>query len=315
MSTDTPTSRLLNAPPVAVADEGLAGRDLPSIVAVKPMGGGRFTGPVHDIGTPSVYGGLVLAQALMAARATLPAPGELHSLHAYFLSLGMQAPIDYAVERLRDGKNYSARRVTASQNGGVIFEASVSAQVPEPGMDAYPAQPAVVGPNGLQSETAYRAQTAEQWPLHQRALRLAPLGIEYRRETPLDMLNPVLPAQGPTRIWLKACQTLPRDMALHQALLAYASDHGLLVSAIGPYQLSLARGEVRLASLDHTLWFHRPFRMDEWLLYVVECRNIGGGRALCKGEFFQQGRLVASVAQEGLMRVAPAAQTRQPVAA
>ncbi|MBK7050646.1 MAG: acyl-CoA thioesterase II [Rhodoferax sp.] len=314
MPTDTSISSVLRAPLAAVADEGLAGRDLPTIVAVKPVGDGRFTGPCHDIGTPSVYGGLVLAQAVMAARATLPAQGELHSLHAYFLSLGVQAPIDYAVERLRDGKNYSARRVTASQSGGVIFEATVSAQVPEPGMDAHPPQPAVVGPSGLQSETAYRAQTAEQWPVHQRALRLAPLGIEYRRETPLDMLNPVR-AEGPTRIWLKACQNLPGDMALHQALLAYASDHGLLVTAIAPYPLSLARGEVRLASLDHTLWFHRPFRMDDWLLYVVECRNIGGGRALCKGEFFQQGRLVASVAQEGLMRVAPAAQARQPVAA
>ena len=143
-------------------------------------------------------------------------------------------------------------------------------------------------------------------------MRLAPLGIEYRRETPLDMLNPV-PSKGPTRIWFKACQTLPENLALHQALLAYASDHGLLVSAIAPYRLSLVRGEVRLASLDHTLWFHRPFRMDEWLLYVVDCTNIGGSRALCKGEFFQHGRLVASVAQEGLMRVSPGAQTGKPV--
>lgn len=314
MTLGTTIPRVLNDPPAAFADEGLAGRDLPSLVAVSPQGEGLFTGQCHDIGTPSVYGGLVLAQALMAASATWPAQRVVHSLHAYFLSLGVQAPIDYAVERLRDGKNYSARRVTASQSGGVIFEATVSAQVPEPGVDAHPPQPSAVGPTGLQSETAYRAQTAGQWPAHQRDLRLAPLGIEYRRETPLDMLNPV-PAKGPTRIWLKACQPLNGNVALHQALLAYASDHGLLVSALAPYRLSLARGEVRLASLDHTLWFHRPFRMDDWLLYVVDCTNIGGGRALCKGEFFQHGTLVASVAQEGLMRIAPGARTRDPVPA
>jgi acyl-CoA thioesterase-2 len=314
MAPGTTNSCVLNDPPAAFTDEGLAGRDLPSILAVKPQGEGLFTGQCHDIGTPSVYGGLVLAQALMAASATLPAQRVVHSLHAYFLSLGVHAPVDYAVERLRDGKNYSARRVTASQSGRVIFEATVSAQVPEPGMDTHPPQPSVAGPTRFQSETAYRAQTAEQWPVHQRALRLAPLGIEYRRETPLDMLNPV-PAEGQTRIWLKACQTLLGDLALHQVLLAYASDHGLLVSALAPYPLSLVRGEVRLASLDHAMWFHRPFRMDEWLLYVVDCSNIGGGRALCKGEFFQQGRLVASVAQEGLMRVAPAAQARNRVPA
>ncbi len=314
MAPVTSEPRVLPHSSVTFGDEGLAGRDLSSLIAVAPHGDGLYTGLCHDIGTPSVYGGLVLAQALMVADATLPAQRVVHSLHAHFLSLGVQAPIEYAVEPLRDGKNYSARRVTASQGDEVIFESTVSAQVPEPGMDAHPPQPSAVDPRALQSETDYRAQTSARWPAHQRSLRLAPLGIEYRRETPLDMLNPV-PTAGPARIWLKACHALPGNLALHQALLAYASDHGLLVSALSPYQLSLARGEVRLASLDHTLWFHRPFRMDEWLLYVVECRNIGGGRALCKGEFFQNGRLVASVAQEGLMRVAPEKQARSPVPA
>lgn len=304
MASGTTHSRVLNGPHLAFSDEGLAGRELLSVVAVEPAGDGLFVGQSHNTGTPSVYGGLVLGQALMAAAATLPAQRVVHSMHACFLSLGVHAPIDYAVERLRDGKNYSARRVTASQSGGVIFETTVSAQIPEPGMDVHPPQPCAVGPIGLQSETAYRAQTSELWPTHQRFLRLAPFGIEYRRETPLDMLNPI-PTSGPTRIWLKACQDLPQELALHQALLAYASDHGLLISAIAPYSLSLVRGEVRLASLDHALWFHRPFRMDEWILYVVECRTISGGRALCKGEFFQQGKLIASVMQEGLMRVAP----------
>lgn len=298
--------RLSHVLPAEPADEGLQGRALSSIVAVEPRSAEVFTGQYHDIGTPSVYGGLVLAQAVMAASATLPAQRVVHSLHAHFLSLGEQAPIDYAVERLRDGKSYSARRTTASQSGRVIFEATVSAQVPEPGMDAHTRQPPAPDPARLQNDTAYRTQTAGQWPAHQRHLRLAPLGIEHRRETPLDMLNPV-PVNGQVRIWLRACQPLTGDLALHQALLAYASDHGLLVSAIAPYELSLVRGEVRLASLDHALWFHRPFRMDDWLLYVVDCVSIGGGRALCKGAFFQQGTLVASVAQEGLMRVAPAA--------
>lgn len=295
---------ITHASPAEPADEGLKGRALSSIVAVEPRSAEVFTGQYHDIGTPSVYGGLVLAQAVMAASATLPTQRVVHSLHANFLSLGEQAPIDYAVERLRDGKSYSARRTTASQGGSVIFEATVSAQVPEPGMDAHTSQPSAPDPETLQSDTAYRARVADQWPAHQRHLRLAPLGIDYRRETPLDMFNPV-PANGQVRVWLRACQSLPGDLALHQALLAYASDHSLLVSAIAPYELSLVRGEVRLASLDHALWFHRPFRMDDWLLYVVDCVNIGGGRALCKGAFFQQGTLVASVAQEGLMRVAP----------
>lgn len=261
-----------------------------------------FLAESDDIGTPNIFGGQALGQAVSAAYQTLPAGKRIHSLHAYFLSAGRHQPIRYEVDRLRDGASYAARRVTARQGESVIFEAMVSAQEAETGLEYQVSMPVVPGPEGLQSEFEYRQSVRDQWPeiLHGRLL--APRGIEYRRVQVQDILHPK-PYAGTTHIWLRAMEPLPDTPMAHHAFLAYASDHGPLLSAIAPYDLSLVKGEVRLASLDHAIWFHRDFRLDDWLLYEIDCTNIGGGRALCKGQLYQDGRLVATVAQEGLMRV------------
>lgn len=272
------------------------------LLAMQEVDQDVFEAQSDSIGTPHIFGGQVLGQALSAAYRTLPAGKVVHSLHAYFLAPGAHRPIRYEVTRLRDGKRYGARRISAIQDDTLLFEAMVSAQDPEEGLDHQVEVPEVEGPEGLQSEFEYRQATRHLWPGMLQELALAPRGIEYRKLNPQDMLHP-RPYEGTSYAWLRALTPLPDTPAAHHAFLAYASDHGPLLAAIAPYNLSLVKGEVQLASLDHAMWFHRDFRLNDWLLYEVDCMSIAGGRALSKGRFYQDGRLVASVAQEGLMRV------------
>jgi acyl-CoA thioesterase-2 len=272
------------------------------LLEMEEVGLDAFMAPSDNIGTPNVFGGQVLGQALSAAYRTLPVGKVVHSMHAYFLAAGEHQPIRYQVQRLRDGKSYAARRVTAIQGETTLFEAMVSAQEPESGVDFQVQVPEVAGPCGLQSEFEYRQATKHLWPSLLSELALAPRGIEYRKLRTQDILNPTT-FDGTSYAWLRTLEPLPDTPAAHHAFLAYASDHGPLLAAIAPYDLSLVRGEVRLASLDHAIWFHRDFRLDDWILYEVDCTNISGGRAISKGRFYQDGKLVASVVQEGLMRV------------
>lgn len=277
--------------------------DLATLMDLAPLGADRFRARSEDIGTPAVFGGQVLGQALMAASRTVEADRPVHSMHAYFLLPGEHAPIDYAVDRVRDGRSFTTRHVVARQEDRIIFEMSASFQTAAEGIEHQRPMPAVPAPEGLLSELDQRMAIGDQMPAKWREKGLAPHGIEYRQVDPTDPLHPaVRPSEY--QLWLRAVAPLPDDPLLHRALLAYASDHGLLRSAMLPHGLSFFRGNVRAASLDHAMWFHRDFRIDDWLLYSMDSPSAGGARALCRGSVYtRDGRLVASTAQEGMLRV------------
>ncbi|RZL89254.1 MAG: acyl-CoA thioesterase II [Variovorax sp.] len=277
--------------------------DLVALMRLEPLGGDRFLAQSDDIGSPAVFGGQVLGQSLVAASRTVPAERPVHSMHAYFLLPGEHAPIQYTVDRVRDGRSFTTRHVVARQQERIIFEMSASFQTVDDGIDHQIAMPETVGPEGLTSELDERIALGDRLPERWRTKGLEPRGIEYRRVDPDDLLTPV-PRPAESAIWMRAVAPLPDDPIVHRALLAYASDHSLLGAAMRPHGLSFMSGQVRPASLDHAMWFHRDFRMDDWLLYVLDSPSAGGARGLCRGSVFtRDGRLVASTAQEGMLRV------------
>ena len=294
------------AAPAAPAPAALVER-LVSLMRLQPLGEDRFRAQSHNIGTPAVFGGQVLGQALMAASLTVGPERPVHSMHAYFLLPGEHAPIDYAVDRVRDGRSFTTRHVVARQQERVIFEMSASFQTVDDGVEHQSAMPARPGPEALRSDLERRFDFADRMPERLRVKALRPHGLEFRSVEDDDLLAPV--ARAPERsVWMRAVAPLPDDPVLHRALLAYASDHGLLSAALLPHGLSYAqpRLRLRLASLDHAMWFHRDFRLDDWLLYVMDSPSAGGGRGLSRGSVFtRDGRLVASMAQEGMVRVRP----------
>jgi len=277
--------------------------ELVALMQLEPLGDDKFLAQSEDIGTPAVFGGQVLGQSLAAASLTVGADRPVHSMHAYFLLPGEHAPIEYSVDRVRDGRSFTTRHVVARQQERIIFEMSASFQTVDDGVEHQFAMPAVEGPEGLISEIDQRIALGDRLPERWRIKGLEPHGIEYRRVEADDLLTPeVRPSES--AIWMRAIAPLPDDPVIHRALLAYASDHGLLRAAMLPHGLSFMSGEVRPASLDHAMWFHRDFRMDDWLLYVVDSPSAGGARGLCRGSLFaRDGRLVASTAQEGMLRV------------
>ncbi|MBT2333433.1 acyl-CoA thioesterase II [Variovorax paradoxus] len=277
--------------------------ELVALMQLEPLGGDRFLAQSEDIGTPAVFGGQVLGQSLAAASLTVGADRPVHSMHAYFLLPGEHAPIEYSVDRVRDGRSFTTRHVVARQQERIIFEMSASFQTVDDGVEHQFAMPAVVGPEGLVSEIDQRIALGDRLPERWRIKGLEPHGIEYRRVEADDLLTPaVRPSES--AIWMRAIAPLPDDPVVHRALLAYASDHGLLRAAMLPHGLSFISGQVRPASLDHAMWFHRDFRMDDWLLYVLDSPSASGARGLCRGSLFtRDGRLVASTAQEGMLRV------------
>ncbi|HEY2257407.1 MAG TPA: acyl-CoA thioesterase II [Variovorax sp.] len=277
--------------------------ELVDLMRLDPQGGDRFLAQSEDIGTPAVFGGQVLGQALMAASLTVDAARAAHSMHAYFLLPGEHAPIEYAVDRVRDGRSFTTRHVVARQGERIIFEMSASFQTRDDGIEHQIAMPVVSAPEGLDSELQQRIALGDRLPERWRAKGLSLHGLEYRRAEPDDMLTPA-PRASESAIWLRTIAPLPDDPLLHRALLAYASDHGLLRAAMLPHGLSFVSGQVRPASLDHAMWFHRDFRLDDWLLYCLDSPSAGGARGLCRGSLFaRDGRLVASTAQEGMLRV------------
>jgi len=277
--------------------------ELVALMQLEQLGGDRFLAQSEDIGTPAVFGGQVLGQSLAAASLTVGAERPVHSMHAYFLLPGEHAPIEYSVDRVRDGRSFTTRHVVARQQERIIFEMSASFQTVDDGVDHQLAMPAVEGPEGLISELDQRRALGDRLPERWRIKGLEPHGIEYRRVEADDLLTPaVRPSES--AIWMRAIAPLPDDPVVHRALLAYASDHGLLRAAMLPHGLSFMSGQVRPASLDHAMWFHRDFRMDDWLLYVLDSPSASGARGLCRGSLFtRDGRLVASTAQEGMLRI------------
>jgi len=277
--------------------------ELVALMQLQPLGGDRFRAQSEDIGTPAVFGGQVLGQSLAAASLTVGADRPVHSMHAYFLLPGEHAPIEYSVDRVRDGRSFTTRHVVGRQGERIIFEMSASFQTVDDGVEHQLAMPAVEGPEGLVSELDQRLALGDRLPERWRIKGLEPHGIEYRRVEADDLLTPIV-RPSESAIWMRAIAPLPDDPVVHRALLAYASDHGLLRAAMLPHGLSFMSGQVRPASLDHAMWFHRDFRMDDWLLYVLDSPSASGARGLCRGSLFtRDGRLVASTAQEGMLRI------------
>jgi len=262
-----------------------------------------FRGESRDLGGARVFGGQVLGQALTAASYTVR-DRRVHSLHAYFLVAGdVNAPIVYEVDVARDGKSFSNRRVVAIQHGQPIFNMTASFQVPEEGLEHSAPMPPVPGPEGLADVRELAPDVLHKVPEKMRRFLTHERPFEFRPVEPIHVVSP--PSAAPVRhIWLRTLAKLPDNDDLHRNVLAYVSDYQLVSTATMPHGIHFAEGNVQLASLDHAMWFHRPFRADEWLLYAMESPNASGGRGLALGRFFtRDGTLVASTAQEGVVRV------------
>jgi acyl-CoA thioesterase-2 len=268
-----------------------------------------FRGQSRDTGSPQVFGGQVLGQALKAASATIDDGRICHSLHAYFLRRGdFNKPIVYSVDRSRDGGSFSARRVLAIQDGEQIFLCSASFQEPEPGLEYQASMPKVPPPEDLQPFAKPPAAVLEKLPEKLRRWLEIERPFEFR---PVQQYNPLAPvACEPVRqIWMRAVDKLPDDDALHRCLIAYISDYWLLDTTTMPHGSSFLRGNLIMASIDHAIWFHRPGRVDDWLLYSLDSPSSSGARGFARGSLYSRsGVLLASTAQEGLIRlVNPAA--------
>lgn len=282
--------------------------DLLALLELEPLEHNIYRGRNRDLATGRVFGGQVFAQALVAARRTVPEGREAHSVHGYFLREGdLTAPIVYFVDRPRDGRSFTSRRVTAIQHGEAIFHLSASFHIAEPGIEHQTPMPDVPAPETLPSELDLVRARADRFPASVRQI--------LTQERPIDM-RPILPADPwapPTgvsaeaarrQVWFRLLQPIPDTPMLHQAVLAYASDYGFLPTALLPHGIAFRDPRLFIASLDHTVWFHRPFRADEWLLYVSDSPSAFGARGFVRGSVFRRdGTLVASMAQEGLIRL------------
>ena len=279
--------------------------ELLSLLQLERLEDNLFRGESRDIGTRYVFGGQVLGQALSAAQQTVEPDRSAHSLHAYFLRAGdIEKPIIYHVERTRDGGSFSMRRVTAIQHGQPIFNFAASFQVEEAGVEHQLPMPSVPKPEDVEPVEALPAEELARLPpkLQRWFGRSGP--FEFRHVYPRDELNP--PKRPPfQQVWFRLAEPMPdATPALHRALLAYSSDFHLIGTTMFPHGVSFLQRNVQVASLDHAMWWHRPARVDEWLLYVQESPNARGGRGLATGRIYsREGGLVASVAQEIMIRV------------
>ena len=255
-------------------------------------------------GWQRVYGGQVIGQALVAASRTVSPNRSAHSLHGYFLRAGdTTIPILYKVDRIRDGKSFTTRRVVAVQRGQAIFTMSISFQVDEGGLSHQFDMPKVPAPDSLPTEDELRREQAKSWPKEFQESFSGSSAIQVKPVDPVDLLNPE-PAQAMQRCWMRCGEALPDDPRIHQCVLAYLSDWSLLDTASRPHAVSFMQDNVQVASLDHAMWFHRPFRADEWLLYDQDSPSASGARGFNRGLIYNQaGELVASTTQEGLLRV------------
>ncbi|MGD0316930.1 MAG: acyl-CoA thioesterase II [Xanthobacteraceae bacterium] len=286
-------------------------QDVLAILDLEPLEVNLFRGRSPQSRWQRVFGGQVIGQALVAACRTVDdvAQRPPHSLHAYFLLGGdPKVPIVYEVDRIRDGRSFTTRRVTAIQHGHAIFSMEVSFHGAEEGLSHQFPMPDVPKPDALPSDTDVRDRVS---------LVPDPVRRYFERERPIE-LRPVEYGRylgeklegGRFHMWIRATERLPDEPAIHQCVLAYASDMTLLDAALIPHGRTVFHQDIMAASLDHALWFHRPFRADEWLLYAQDSPNLSGARGFSRGLIFAlDGTLVASVAQEGLLRqrrVAPA---------
>jgi acyl-CoA thioesterase-2 len=277
--------------------------DLIKVMTLERLEMNLFRGQSRDIGSPQVFGGQVLGQALVAATATTE-DRAVHSLHAYFLRRGdFNSPIVYEVDRALDGKHFSSRRVVAIQHGRQIFNMSASFQLPETGLDHQSAIPDVPPPESLIDLEAHYRDVADKLPASARRILELKRPFQFRPVHPPNYLRPG--KSSPHKfIWFRAVDRLADDEALHRCLLAYVSDFHLLDTALNPHDVSTISPKLLMASIDHAMWFHRSVRVDDWLLYAIDSPSASGARGFTRGSVFaRDGRLVASAAQEGLVRV------------
>jgi acyl-CoA thioesterase-2 len=263
-----------------------------------------FRGQSQDLGWGVVFGGQVLGQALSAAAQTVPSDRHVHSLHAYFLRPGdVTKPIVYNVDRIRDGGSFTTRRVVAIQSGEPIFNLASSFQVLEKGFEHQDPAPHAPAPDTLLTEQDHIQKVADKLPpaLRQRATAERP--FETRPvESPQNPFSPQ-PVPPDRRVWMRTVKTISDNPSLHAYLLAYASDFSFVTTSLLPHAVSWLTPGMQVASLDHVMWFHRPFRVDEWFLYDMHSPAAFGARGLVRGSIYNaQGTLVASTAQEGLIR-------------
>lgn len=270
--------------------------DCLDLLDLEPIENNLFLGVSPPAGWERVYGGQVLAQALTAAARTVDDDRPPHSLHGYFLRAGDPSiPILYSVDRIRDGRSFTTRRVVAIQRGAAIFSMAVSFQIDEPGLEHSVPMPDVPGPEDVPPQPAHADQPVEFEERSQ--------PIEMRFVEPYDEYDPK-PAPPWQHVWVRTVDAMPVHDLLHRCMLAYASDMTLLDTSYRTHGLGWRDQDFHVASLDHAMWFHRSCRTDEWLLYAQDSPNSGGARGFARGAFFtQSGELVASVAQEGLIRL------------
>jgi len=278
--------------------------DLLNQLSLEKLEENLFRGQSQDLGLGAVFGGQVVGQAISAAKETVLTVQQVHSFHSYFLRPGKtDQPIVYDVERIRDGKSLSARRIKAIQNGKPIFYMTASFKAPEKGFEHQDEMPEAPAPEDLISEQEMALLHSDLLPEFIRDKLVAEKPIEMR---PVTLINPVDPEVEPAKrlVWFKANGRMPDDLRVHRYLLSYASDFNFLPTALQPHGVSFLTEGMQVVTIDHSMWFHHDFRLDDWLLYSVESSVASDGRGLVSGKFFtRDGKLVASSIQEGLMRM------------
>lgn len=290
---------LLNNSSMSMPDPTLYNtEEIIRLLQLEQTGPDHYRGQSHFMGSPNVFGGQVLGQSLYAAVRTVDGRRP-HSMHAMFLLAGNhRLPIDYEVERVRDGGSFSTRRVVAFQEGRRIFVMSASFQTVEDGLSHQKDMPAGVDPERIGSLLPrWRDQAAAAARPYQ------PVPVDFRATSGGDIFSSHT-TEPSKQVWTRAPMALEADPMMHEALFAYVSDYGLLWTSLQPHDVRPGDRRLQIASLDHTIWFHRPFRMDDWLRFEMESPNASGGRGLCLGYVYdRQGVLVATIAQEGLIRL------------
>ena len=277
--------------------------ELLSLLKLEKIEENIFRGKSQDLGFGNIFGGQVLGQALSAASQTVSAERSVHSLHGYFLLPGdPQKPIVYVVDCIRDGKSFTTRRVVATQKGRAIFSVSASFHIDEPGFEHQALAPQVIGPENLLSDLEIARKVKHKIPESIRAKLTCDRPIEIRQIDPVDPFAPQ--KKEPKRYsWFKTTDKMPNDASVHKYMLAYAVDFRLSTTSLYPHGHTFWEPAMQVASIDHSMWFHRDFRMDDWLLYEMESPSARGARGMNHGKVFtRDGKMVASVSQESLIR-------------
>ncbi|PTM13160.1 MAG: acyl-CoA thioesterase II [Bacteroidetes bacterium] len=279
-------------------------KELIELLTLEQIGEGRYQGMNYQTPWRRVFGGQALGQALHAAYQTVPADRFAHSLHGYFILTGdIDLPVIYDVDIIRDGGSFTTRRVVARQNDQVIFILAASFQVRQDGFDHQITMPNVLPPEVLLPDYEQaKSLEADHPDLYRRLTIIHPNALEFRPVEKFDPANPNV-TQPYRHVWIKAKEEVTLDLPMQQQILAYASDYNLLGTAVLPHLQTADYSTLFLASLDHAMWFHRDFRIDDWLLYALDSPSASNSRGFTRGNIFnQEGKLVASVVQEGLIR-------------